>query len=89
MSSFNRLLSICAWLKPRRYHNWYLRCLLAIIPVLQEHSKFERMSDCSRFFIIEKVEFIEWIGATDLRINSIYLKTWMSVSASLKETQYP
>ena len=53
MSSYNRLLSIYASLKPRKYHNYYQH-LLATIPVLQKHSKFERMSDCNYSHIIGK-----------------------------------
>ena len=39
---------------------------LAKIPVLQKHSKLERMSGCSYPFITEKGNIIEWMAATGL-----------------------
>ena len=48
------------------------------MPVLQKHSKFERMRGCNCSFIIKKVPIIE-----------LALKKGMTASACFKETQYP
>ena len=52
-------------MKLRKYDN-HCYYLLATIPVLQKHSKFERMSGCNYSFVIEKVYLIEWMTATGL-----------------------
>ena len=53
--------------------------ILATISVLQKHSKFERMSDCNYSFTTKKGNSLNgWLDWT-----------WLTASASLKETQHP
>ena len=60
--------------------------LLATIPVLQEHSKFERMRGCNCSFIIKRglslYGWLKWNCELDLEKG-------MTASACFKETQYP
>ena len=62
------------------YQNYYLRYLLATIPVLPKHSKFERMRGCNCSFVIKKGPIIVWMAATG---------KGMTARACFKETQYP
>ena len=48
------------------YHSWKLLYLLATIPVLQRHSKFEGIYGSNYSLIIEKGLFIEWMAATGI-----------------------
>ena len=63
MSSNNRLLAIYTCSKPRMYHNWQLYYLLATVPVLQKHSKYEEMLGCIYSFILL---FMEWMATTGI-----------------------
>ena len=56
------------------------------MPVLQKHSKFERMRGCNSSFIIKKVPIIVCYCYWNCELA---LKKGMTASACFKETQYP
>ena len=88
MSSYNRLFSRYACLKPRIYQNYYdvsLQFLAIVILVLQANSKFERMHDCNCCFIIKRdISAYGWLQGN----CELALKRGMTESACLKEIQY-
>ena len=89
MSSYNRLFSIYAYLKPRMYQNHYdisLQFLAIVIPVLQAYSKFEIMHGCNCCFIIKRdLSVYAWLQ----RNCELALIKGMTANACFKETQYP
>ena len=83
-------LSIYTYPKPRRYHSWQLRYLLATIPpVLKKYSKCERIFGYNFSFMIEKGPFLEWIAATGGESTQyLWKQRWLQVLTLEKDSTH-